>query len=631
MTRTAKRLNELWESPAGFMTWFGTVDHKVIGVRYIITAFSFFLIGGFEALLIRAQLIGPDASVLSAEAFNQIFTMHGTTMVFFFATPILFGFGNYFVPLQLGARDMAYPRLNAFGYWVFVMAGLFINSSFLVGSAPDVGWFAYTPLSGPEYSPGMNTDFWNLGLLFLGISSVAGAINFIVSIFKTRAPGMTLARMPIFMWTILVTSFAVAFAIPALNAANVLLAVERLYGTPFFNPAKGGSPLLWQHLFWVFGHPDVYIMVMPAFGIVAGIVSTFARRPLVGHALVVVATITIGIMGFGVWAHHMFATGISPLATGFFSAASFVIAIPSGIQVFVWLSTLILGKPVLRTPLLFVGGFVLLFVIGGLTGAMLPLVAFDRQVHDSYFIVAHFHYVLVGGMLFPLFGAFYYWIPKMSGRMLSERMGVWNFWLMFIGFNLAFFPMHIMGLLGMPRRIYTYADGLGWDTMNATSTLGAVILGLGILVFIVNFLINIRSGLPAGDNPWHGGTLEWATTSPPPAYNFRTLPVVTSLRPVADQPGINEYVQGSHDPATSADSSDPFKHETLETTLLEAHVERPIFMADYTTIPFWLVLSMAGVFSGILTRQAWIVSASAVALTILLITWLQPKAKEEKA
>jgi cytochrome c oxidase subunit I len=625
MTGNAQRLDELWRTPRGVMTWFGTVDHKIIGIRYIITAFTFFLLGGLEALLMRAQLIAPEANVVSAEAFNQLFTMHGTTMVFFFTTPILFGFGNYFVPLQLGARDMAYPRLNAFGYWVFVMAGLFMNSSFLLGSAPDAGWFAYTPLSGPEFSPGINVSFWNLGLLFLGISSVAGAINFIVSIFKTRAPGMTLARMPIFIWAILVTSFAVLFAIPALNAANVLLALERLYGLPFFNPDRGGSPLLWQHLFWVFGHPDVYSMVLPAFGIVAEVIATFARRPLVGRVLVVVATVSIGIIGFGVWAHHMFTTGISPLATGFFSAASFIIAVPSGIQVFSWLSTLILGRPVLRIPLLFVSGFILLFVIGGLTGVMLPLVAFDRQVHDTYFIVAHFHYVLVGGMLFPLFAGFYYWFPKLTGRLLDERLGSWNFWLMFTGFNLAFFPMHIMGLLGMPRRIYTYAAGLGWDTLNAISTLGAFVLALGILALIINVLASIRTGEQAGDNPWQGGTLEWATTSPPPAYNFRTLPLVRSLRPVLEQPGLNEHVQQAHDPADSVDSSDPFKHETLETTLLEAWSERSIHMSEGTVIPFWAVLALAGVFSGILARQAWIVSASVIALLILLILWLQPE------
>lgn len=620
---TPERLRKVWEGPRGLATWLGTVDHKVIGVRYVYTAFLFLLVGGLEAILMRIQLIRPDNHFLSPEAYNQLFTMHGTTMIFLVSTPILFGLGNYLIPLMIGARDMAYPKLNAFGYWVFLFAGLFLYSSFLTGQVPDGGWFAYTPLTGPKYSPGLGLDFWSLGLLFLGIGTTGGAINFIVTLFKMRAPGMTLGRMPIFGWGILVTSFAVLFALPVLNAANLLLALERMAGMHFFDPAAGGSPILWQHLFWVFGHPDVYIIVLPALGIVSEIVPVFARRRLVAHALVAMATVATGIIGFGVWAHHMFATGLSQLELSFFSAASFVIVIPSGIQVFAWLSTLLSGRPRPQTPLLFVAGFIVIFVIGGLSGVMFPLISFDQQVTDSYFIVAHFHYVLIGGMLFPLFGGLYYWFPKITGRLLDEDLGKWNFWLMFVGFNLAFFPMHILGLLGMPRRVYTYLPGMGWDTLNLLSTLGGLVLGLGILLFIMNVWKSLATGAAAGDNPWEAATLEWATTSPPPPYNFRTLPTVTSVTPLWDEEGLPQTVQGP-----GPDPTDPLKRETAVTSFLEGRFERVLRMPEDTVVPFWFAVALAVAFVGLLVGVAWVVVVGGIGSLAALIAWLWPPREE---
>ncbi|MCA9875764.1 MAG: cbb3-type cytochrome c oxidase subunit I, partial [Anaerolineales bacterium] len=433
-----KRLSDAWEARSGLISLLGTVDHKLIGIRYIQTAFLFFVLAGLEALFMRTQLAVPENTLLDPETYNQFFTMHGTTMIFFFATPMLFGFGNYLIPLMVGARDMAFPRLNALSYWVFLFSGLFMYSSLLFGAAPDGGWFAYTPLTGAEYSPGLNLDFWALGLIFLSIATTAGAVNFIVTILKMRAPGMAINRLPLFCWAILVTSFAVLFAIPPLTVANVFLMLQRVFGFHFFQTQAGGTPLLWQHLFWFFGHPDVYIIFLPAVGIVSEVVASFSRRPILGYTLLAVATIATGVIGFGVWVHHMFAVGISPLVLSIFSISSIVIGIPSGIQVFAWLGTMLNGRPVFKTPLLFISGFIILFVLGGLSGVMFPAVPFDQQVTDSYFIVAHFHYVLVGGAVFPIFAGFYYWFPKMSGRMHSELLAHIHFWVFFIGVNLIF-------------------------------------------------------------------------------------------------------------------------------------------------------------------------------------------------
>ena len=533
-TASVEQLERAWAEPGRLVTAIATVDHKKIGVRYLVTASVFFVLAGLEAMLMRTQLAEPNSGLLTPEAYNQLFSMHGITMIFLFVTPMLSGFGNYLVPLQIGARDMAFPRLNAFSYWVFLASGLFIYSSLLIGRAPDAGWFDYVPLAGR--SPGLNIDFYGLGLIFVGISTTAGAINFIVTILRLRAPGMSLSRIPLFCWAVLATSLSIVFAIPSLTADCLLLELSRKWGFHFFDHGAGGDPLLWQHLFWVFGHPDVYIIFLPAVGIVSSIVPVFSRRPMAAYPLVVLATLAIGFLGFGVWVHHMFAVGLPQVTMSVFAAASMAIAIPSGIQVFAWLATIIGGRPVLRTPFLFVVGFLVVFVIGGLTGVMFAVIPFDQQVTDSYFVVAHFHYVLFGGAVFPIFAGLYYWLPKITGRMLDERLGVASFWLVFVGFNLAFFPMHISGLLGMPRRVYTYPDHMGWGVLNLLSTIGGFVLAAGILVILGNVVWSLRRGAPAGDDPWGGNTLEWATTSPPPHYNFARIPIVRSADPNWEQP-----------------------------------------------------------------------------------------------
>ncbi|HEX6481917.1 MAG TPA: cytochrome c oxidase subunit I [Ktedonobacteraceae bacterium] len=533
-----KRFSETY-----FGEWVMTTDHKKLGIMYIVTAFFFFLVGGTEALLVRTQLAVPDGKVLSPEQYNQVFTMHGTTMIFLFVMPMLVGFGNYVVPLMIGARDMAFPRLNAFGYWVILFGGLFLSSSFLFGQAPNDGWFSYAPLTeltsqcgnAVVCTPGLNMDFWALGILMLGISSISGALNFVVTILKLRAPGMTINRMPLFTWMTLVTSFLLLFAIPSVTAAALLLLLDRHLGTHFFQAGAHGDPLLWQHLFWSFGHPEVYILILPAFGMVSEILPVFSRKPLFGYTFVAWSGVAIGFLSFTVWAHHMFAVGLPPVAQAFFATSTTLIAIPTAVKIFNWVATVYGGKLNLKVPMLFALGFVAMFLIGGLNGVALAVVPFDYQVTDSYFVVSHLHYVLFGGTVFGIFAGIFYWFPKMTGKLLNERLGQIQFWLMLIGVNLTFFPMHILGILGMPRRIYTYPGNLGWNEMNLLATIGAFIIAIAILVFLWNFIITLRSGEPAGDDPWDAFTLEWDTTSPPKPYNFLELPIVRSRRPFYDK------------------------------------------------------------------------------------------------
>src|SRR5919198_1887627 len=516
-------LERTWQGPRGFVGWLSNVHHRAIGKRFIVTAFIFFLFGGILALLMRFQLARPESRFLSPDLYNQIFTMHGTTMMFLFAVPMMEGMGVYLVPLMVGTRNIAFPRLNAFSYYIFLFGGIMLYTAFLLNVGPDVGWFSYVPLAGPEFAPGKRVDFWAQMITFTEVSALAVAVELIVTIFQLRAPGMSLNRIPLFVWSLLVQSFMVIFAMPAVMVASSFLIMDRLVGTHFFNPAEGGDVLLWQHLFWFFGHPEVYITFIPALGMVSSIIGAFSRRRMFGYTAIVLSLIATGFIGFGLWVHHMFATDVPQLGQSFFTAASMMIAIPSGVQIFCWIATLWGGRPRLRVPLLFVLGFFFVFVVGGLTGVMLASVPFDLQVHDTFFVVAHLHYVLIGGAVFPLFGSIYYWFPKITGRLLSERLGTWNFWLLFIGFNLTFFPMHQLGLNGMPRRIYTYLPEMGWGNLNLLASLGAAIIAVSVVVFIGNALASLHHGQIASDNPWEAGTLEWATSSPPPPYNFLHL------------------------------------------------------------------------------------------------------------
>jgi cytochrome c oxidase subunit 1 len=524
----------------GLLEWIATVDHKKIGILYLTTTFFFFLTGGLLALGIRTQLAVPDGTFLTAQQFNAAFTMHGTTMVFLAVVPIFTGFANFMIPLQLGARDMAFPRLNALSYWLLLGGGIVLYSSFLFGP-PAAGWTSYVPLSTKEFSPQLGQDLWILGLTVLGFSSIFGALNMIVTIFALRAPGMTFHRLTLFAWSVLVTSFLLVLAMPFLTVAGIILLFDRIAGTAFFAVKEGADPLLWQFLFWFFGHPEVYIMILPGFGIISEVLPVFSRKPIFGYKMIAYSSVAIGFLSFSVFVHHMFVAGIDTPLQVFFMASTMLIAVPTGVKIFSWLGTLWGGSLRFKTPMLMALGFLATFTIGGISGVFLGSVPVDFQLSDTYYVVAHIHYVLMGGAMFTVFTGLYYWMPKITGRMLSDRLGQIHFFLLFIGFNLAFFPQHQLGLEGMPRRIYQYPQSPEWGLLNLVSTIGAYLIALSVLTFLFNFFTSIvmKQGKPAGDDPWQGDTLEWATSSPPPPYNFARIPAVHSARPLKEDVGAH--------------------------------------------------------------------------------------------
>jgi cytochrome c oxidase subunit I+III len=609
-------LEERWADRPGVLGWLTTVDHKRIGRRYIVTAFIYFALAGLMALAMRLQLAQPNSHLIGPDRYSQLFSTHGTVMMFLFAVPIMQAVGIYLVPLMVGARNIAFSRLNAYSYWLFLFGGIMIFTVFVLNSAPEAGWFSYVPLSGPQYSAGKRSDFWAQLITFSELASLIVAVEIIVTTFKLRAPGMTLNRVPLFVWAEVVTSFMIIFAMPSVMLASSFLMSDRLVSTQFYNPAEGGDALLWQHLFWFFGHPEVYIIFVPALGMISEIIATFTQRPAYGYVALVLSLIVTAFLAFGLWVHHMFVTGLPPLGMSFFTAASMLITIPTGVQLFCWITTLATGGAVrFTTPLMFVIGFFFIFIIGGLTGVMLASTSLDSQLHDNYFVVAHLHYVLIGGAIFPLFGAVYYWFPKFTGRLLSERAGKWNFWLFFIGFNVTFFPMHVLGLDGMTRRIYTYDASSGWTNLNLLATLGALIITASVIVFFVNVLVSLRAGAVADANPWGGKTLEWATSSPPPPYGFEHVPVGESRYPLKDAPLA--IVVGL-----------PTEVRTLLVTRL--HDAEPDHVAIDPNPTIWPLLSalattglfVASIFTG------WGLVWGAIPVTVTLIGWFWPNREE---
>jgi cytochrome c oxidase subunit 1 len=611
-------LLRLWRTPDGWLGSLTSVDHKVIGKRYILTAFAFLVLGGLLAVLMRLQLAGAERKVLSPDLYNQVFTMHGSTMMFLFAVPVMEAFAVYFVPLMVGTRNIAFPRLNAFSYWIFLFGGCFLWIAFMFNAGPDVGWFAYVPLSSLQYNPSKRADVWAQMITFTEVAALAVAVEIVVTVFKQRAVGMTLDRIPIFVWAMLVTSFLVLFAMPSIMVASTTLILDRLVNTHFYDTASGGNVLLWQHLFWFFGHPEVYIIFIPGTGMVSMIIATFAGRPVFGYTMIVLSLIATGFLSFGLWVHHMFVTGLPQLGASMFTASSMLIAVPSGLQIFCWLATLWDGRPVYRTPLLFVLGFFAIFVLGGLSGVMVASVPIDMQVHDTYFVVAHFHYVLIGGAVFPLVGAIYCWFPKITGRMLSERIGRWNFWLAFVSFNVAFFPMHILGLMGMPRRVYTYTPEMGWDNLNLLSSAGAVVFAASFAVLIVNVILSLRRGELAGDNPWGASTLEWATSSPPPPYNFARIPMVTHRDPLWVDSGTLPVVAG-----LSVE-----RREVLLSSIADAEPHTREASPEPSIWPLLTAIATTVFFVGSIFTP-WAVVWGTPPIAIALIGWFWPTGSKE--
>jgi len=611
-----ERLERQWAERPGVLGWLTTTDHKRVGLLYFWATLVFFGAGGVEALTMRTQLIKPNNSLVGPETFNQLFTVHGMTMIFWFIIPMTTGaFGNYLTPLMVGARDMAFPRMNALSFWIFLASGIFLYIGLFGGFGPDAGWFDYTPLGSRLYDPARNADFYTLSLAFNGMASTLTSANLIVTILKLRAPGMSFNRIPLFCFAMLAASFGLLFALPSLSVDLLFLYLDRNLGFHFFDVAHGGSNFLWQHLFWFFGHPEVYILIVPAFGIATEIIPAFTRRKMLAFPLVAIAELLVVFIGFGVWAHHMFATGLPTTTLVFFAGATSMVVIPSTIQVFAWSMSIFTGTPKFKTPLLFIIGFIVMFVAGGLTGIMFLAIPFDQQMTDTYFVVAHFHYIIFGAAVFPIFGGMYYWFPKVTGKLYFERPGQISFWIIFIGTNLLFFPMHIVGLLGMPRRVYTYPGGLGWTSYNVLESVGGYITGLGILVLFANLVVSYFRGPPSGPDPWHGPTLEWTIPSPPPEYNFATIPTVTSA-----------YANWTDDTPPSLELD--VGHKQHVSSLVDGWTAEIADMPHSSPWPILLALALALLFTMLVIDRYMFASIFAVVIALTLLGWHSKEPQE---
>jgi cytochrome c oxidase subunit 1/cytochrome c oxidase subunit I+III len=619
------RLERMWQGRPGLLGWLTTTDHKRVGLLYFWTTLVLFAAGGAEALIMRTQLSSPNNDVVSPSTYDELFSLHGITMIFFFIIPMTTGaFGNYLIPLMIGARDMAFPRMNALSFWIFLASGIFVYTSLALGTAPNAGWFNYVPLSGRHYDPGRNIDFYCLGIIFNGIASTLTAGQFIVTIFKSRAPGMSFNRIPLFCFAMLAAALGLLFALPVLTADTIFLFLDRNVGTHFFDVAHGGSALMWQHLFWIFGHPEVYILIVPAFGIATSIIPAFTQRKMVAFPLVAIAELLVVFIGFGVWAHHMFATGMPTISLVFFAAATAMVVIPSTIQVFAWIMSFITGTAEFKTPLLFIAGFIFMFVTGGLTGIMFLAIPFDQQVTDTYFIIAHFHYIIFGAAVFPIFGGMYYWFPKVTGRLYFERPGQISFWILFVGTNLLFFPMHIVGLLGMPRRVYTYPSGLGWTAYNVAETIGGFVTAAGILLLLGNLVVSYLRAPRTGPDPWHGPTLEWATSSPPPDYNFAVIPKVTSAYPNWDADDRVEDRRKLDRGILVLDEG----HEQVATSPADANLAEIVEMPHESPYPVLLALSVSLVFTMLVVEKYGVAGIMGVLCLLVLAAWHSQEPQE---
>ncbi|NAZ37018.1 cytochrome c oxidase subunit I [Rubellimicrobium sp. CFH 75288] len=617
--RRHRALSRIWASDPGFRGWFTTVNHNDVGRMFIVTSVFFFLVGGILAMLIRAQLATPRSAFVGPEIYNQIFTMHGTIMMFLFAIPLIEGVAIYLLPKLLGTRDLAYPRLTAFGYWCYVFGGSMLLFSLLVGIAPDSGWFLYPPLSSTLGQPGINSDFWLLGITFVEISAIAAAVEITVTVLRYRAPGMSLTRMPVLAWYLLVTVVMILTGFPPLILGSILLELERAFGMPFFQVEHGGDSLLWQHLFWLFGHPEVYIIFLPAAGVISTILPVMARTTLLGYGWVVAAAIALGVLSFGLWVHHMYVTGIPHMGVAFFSAASTLVAVPTAVQVFAWIGTLWKGQPQLRLPMLWILGFFVTFVIGGLTGVMVAIVPFDAQVHDTYFIVAHLHYVLVGGFVFPMMAALYYWLPHVTGRKRFFKLGEAAFWLIFLGFHVTFLALHWVGLLGMRRRIYTFDSGQGWELVNLISSIGGFVATIGFGLVLVDIIVNAVVATRGVRNPWGAGTLEWAMPTPPPAYTFASLPSVSERDPLLKEPRLGVGLAKGE-----GFLGDPSRGRR-ETLCVETASGRPAYLVtfpDNSALPFALSAVTGGIFLGMLLKAYWLIPLSILGIVALGVRWV---------